>query len=314
MRLGRSMLYPAGGAGIVGFVAWTILSEWPEGDPEGARDAATVWRALATKIDTNTVTTDAAATAVWTHHPSQGSEAFREFWRADGTAASPKGVSAVPPAMSAYCRRMAEACEGYAEAVEQARQALRVMAVTSYAQLMLAASWPWIGAQGAALTKWLVDRLYKKVQAQFLLKLLETTIMKIVVEKLAGYTVGSAIFALGDEAIAVGTKVAFGEDLGSFEENASSTLKDFAACLVFFGVWDLTKLGPMRKVFRDNDLGDFASFYAGSSAYTVAYNLENGKQGTDVLPTPSQLISKLLIGTSQRGKDPGYPTTPAPKP
>ncbi|MGW4638661.1 WXG100-like domain-containing protein [Sphaerisporangium sp. NPDC004334] len=310
MSPSRWMLYPAGGAGIVGFVAWTILSKWPEGDPDGAREAATVWRSLAGKIDANTTVTGGLAQRVWTQHPSQGSEAFRAFWTQAGTVKTPGGVAAVPPAMSAYCRRMAEACEGYAEALEKTRDALRVMALTSYAQLMLAASWPWVGAQAAALSRWLIDRLYKKVQAQVLLKLLEHAIMKVAVEKLVGYSVGSAVFALGDEALALGARAAFGQDLGSFSDNSMATLKDFAACLAFFGVWDLTKLGPMGKVFRNNDAGDFASFYVGSSAYTVAYNLEDGKSGAGVLPTPSQLIAKLLIGTSQRGKDPGYPAVP----
>jgi hypothetical protein len=82
--------------------------------------------------------------------------------------------------------------------------------------------------------------------------------------------------------------------------------------MVFFGVWDLTKLGPMAKVFRNNDAGDFASFYVGSTAYTVAYNAENGKTGSDMLPTMSQLMGKLLIGMAQRGKDPGYPAAHPP--
>ncbi|MFC4529507.1 hypothetical protein [Sphaerisporangium dianthi] len=310
MTFARWMLYPAGGAGIAGFVASMILVQWPDGDPGGARDAAKVWRSFAGKIEANTTVTGHLAQRVWTEHPSQGSEAFHAFWSTAGSAGAPGGVSAVPPALSAYCRRMAEACDGYAEALDKTRDALRVMALTSYAQLMLAASWPWIGAQTAALSRWLVDRLYKKIQAQVLLKLLETALARLVVEKLAGYTVGSAVFALGDEALALGAKAAFGQDLGSFSENATTTLKDFAACLAFFGVWDLTKLGPMRKVFRDNDAGDFASFYVGSNAYTVVYNMENGKSGTEVLPTPSQLIAKLLIGTSQRGKDPGYPVVP----
>ncbi|MDH2425941.1 hypothetical protein [Sphaerisporangium sp. TRM90804] len=314
MRLSRGMLYPAGGAGIAGFISTMLLVQWPEGDPDGARQAAAVWRSLAQKIDANSVTTGALAEKVWKDHPSQGSEAFRSLWRGGGSAAAPGGVSAAAPLLSDHCRRMAAACEEYAEALDTTRRALKVMAATSYLQLMFAASWPWVGARSTALTKWLIDRLHKKLQAQILLKLLQTTVMKIVTEKLAGYTVGSAVFALGDETIALGARAAFGEDLGSVSGNVTATLKDFAACLVFFGVWDLTKVGPMRKVFRDNDAGDFASFYVGSNAYTVTHNLENGKSGTEVLPTPSQLISKLFIGISQRGRDPGYPAKPASQP
>ncbi|MFC4584698.1 WXG100-like domain-containing protein [Sphaerisporangium corydalis] len=306
MKLGRSALYPAAGTGMAAFVALTILSEWPEGDADGARQAAAVWRSLAGRLDANATTTGGVAERVWTANPSAGSEAFRAFWSSGGSGAPPGGVAAYPPQVSAYCRRVAEACEGYATAVETTKHALQVLSVISYTQLMFACSWPWVGARVTLLSEWLLQRLYKKVQATVLLKFLSNAVMKIVMDKLVRYTVGSATFALGDEALALGTKVSFGDDVGSFGDNASSTLKDFAACMVFFGVWDLTKVGPMTKVFRNNDAGDFASFYAGSSAYTVAYNVESGKTGTDVLPTMSQLMSKLLIGTAQRGKDPGY--------
>ncbi|GAA3812139.1 hypothetical protein GCM10022226_36000 [Sphaerisporangium flaviroseum] len=310
MRFGRPALYPVAGAGMAAFVSAMILADWPEGDPAGAREAAAVWRSLGARIDANTTVTGKVAERVWREHPSQGAEAFHRYWTAGGSGGPPGGVIAYPPQVAAHCRRVAEACEGYADAVEATRHALRVLAVTSYLQLMFAGSWPWIGARTAALSKWLVDRLYKKVQAQVLLKLLENTVMKLVVTKFIGYTVGSATFALGDEALAAGTKVAFGDDPGSVSENALATLKDFAACMVFFGVWDLTKLGPMAKVFRNNDAGDFASFYVGSTAYTVAYNAENGKTGSDMLPTMSQLMGKLLIGMAQRGRDPGYPAAP----
>lgn len=334
MKLGRGALYPAAGMGMAAFAATMILSDWPEGDPDRARQAAAIWRSLGESIDANATATGHVAERVWTDHPSQGSDAFHRFWsaggpggadarrRPDGGPEGPGGVSggpaggvaAYPPQVSAYCRRVADACEGYAEAVEAARHALEVLAVTSYAQLMFASSWPWIGARTALRAQWLVDRLYKKVQAQVLLKLLENAVMKIVMEKLAGYTLGSATFALGDEALVVGTKLAFGDDVGSFSDNANATLKDFAACMVFFGVWDLTKLGPMTKVFRNNDVGDFASFYAGSTSYTMAYNFLDGKTGTDILPTMRQFIGKLLIGTAQRGRDPGYPAAAQPQP
>jgi hypothetical protein len=314
VKLGRSALYPIGGVGIAAFVGWTILSEWPAGDPGGARQAAAAWRSLAGRVDSNTTVTEGVAGKVWTDHPSEGAEAFRRFWSTGGPGGSPGGVAAYPAQVSAYCRRVAEACEGYAEAVETVRRALKVLAVTSYTQFMFACSWPWIGAKVSALTKWLLDRLYKKAQAHILLKSLESTVMKIVIQKSAGYVAGSAAFALGDEALALGTKLGFGEDPGSFSDNASATLKDFAACVVFFGVWDLTKLGPMAKVFRDNDVGHFASFYVGSNAYTVAYNAEQGKSGHDLLPSMSQLMAKLFVGTAQRGKDPGYPAGPRTQP
>ncbi|WP_424535188.1 hypothetical protein ACOZ38_34245 [Sphaerisporangium viridialbum] len=312
--LGRWALYPAGTSGIAAFVAAMILSDWPEGDPDGAREAGKVWRKLAARIDANTTDTDAIAKKVWQEHPSQGSEAFRRYWSVGGFGSPPGGVVAYPPQVSAYCRRVAEACEEYAEAVETARRALKVAALTSYAQLMLAASWPWVGAQGAALSKWLVDRLYKKVQAQVLLKLLENATMKIVITKLTGYAVGSGIFALGDEALALGARAYYGEDLGSFSDNASATFKDFAACMVFFGLWDATKLGRLGKVFPENDLGDSASFLFGSTAYTVTLNLEDGKTGWDVMPTMQQMLTKSLIGLAQRGRDPEYPRLPTTQP
>jgi hypothetical protein len=273
-----------------------------------------VWRALGERIDDNSVMSDRFAERVWTEHPSRGSQAFKAVWKGEKTGGPPGGVAGYPAQVSAYCRRVAEGCEAYAEAVDTARRAVKVMALTSYSQLLLAASWPWIGARTAALSKWLLDRLAKKIQAGILLKLLENAVAKIALEKLTSYTIGSAVFALGDEALALGSKAAFGADTGSVKDNAMTTLKDFAACLVFFGVWDLTKIGRVGKAFPENDVGDFASFYVGSTAYTVTYNLEDGKTGTDVLPTYEQFISKLLIGTSQRGKDPGYSSAPTAKP
>ncbi|GII75342.1 hypothetical protein Sru01_03240 [Sphaerisporangium rufum] len=300
MMPGRSALFPAAAYGIAGFVQFTIMADWPDGDPDGAREAAVVWRSLGDQIDRIGQDATRVASRVWTEHPSQGTEAFQAVWQG----APSGGVGTYPREVANYCRRVAQGCEDYADALESAQRALRAMAYASWAQLLFAASWPWTGSLFA---KWLIDRLHRKVVAQVLLRALERTLGKIVTSKMESYVVGSAVFALGDEALAVAARGVNGVDQGSLGDNALATLKDFGACLVFFGVWDLTKLGPMQKVFRNNDLGDYASFYAGSTAYTIAYNVESGKTGTDVLPTTSQLVAKLLIGTGQRGKDPGYP-------
>ncbi|WP_214411993.1 WXG100-like domain-containing protein [Sphaerisporangium fuscum] len=309
MRFPRPALYGVGGVGLAGLVSWTILSHWPEGDPDGARRAAAVWRRLADRIDTNSSMSGRVAKIVWTEQPSEGSEAFRRAWTGEAGGRPPGGLAGYPAQVSAYCRRVAEACEAYAEAIEVARRGIWALVVSSYLQYMFACSWPFIGPGPAAMAKWLSDRVIKKMRASILLRVLDNTVTRIAVEKLSSYTLGSATFALGDEAISLGTRAAFGVDQGSVSDNAMSTLKDFAACMVFFGVWDVTKVGRVGKLFPANDLGDFASFYVGSLSYTVAYKLENGETGWDALPTWDQFLAKLLVGTAQRSKTP--PPAPA---
>ncbi|GAB2445052.1 WXG100-like domain-containing protein [Streptosporangium sandarakinum] len=316
MRLGRPALYPLGLTGMAGLVAHDLYEHWPEGDPEGARAAAAVWRSLGERVRGAARTLDPVAARMWHDHPGQGSTAFRRFWQGGllAVAALPAGGRDEGVRLSfeeyagtvvAHCELTAEACEGYAEAVEATRHALKVLAATSMAQLAFAGSWPWLGGPGTAAVKWAAERLYRRIRARLIGQLLERHVAQIVREKAATYVAGSAFFALGDTALSIGTKAAFGDGPGSFEDNAVATMKDFASCLVFFGVWDLTKVGPLSRVFRNNDLGDFASYYVGSTSYTVTYNALSGETGTDLAPTPEQLAGKLFIGTAQRGKAPG---------
>ncbi|MER5320444.1 hypothetical protein [Streptosporangium roseum] len=306
----RGALAGVGMTGLMGYVLYDVYQRWPKGDPDKARDAAAVWRSVGALVSTSSGDIQPVAMRVWRDHPSAGSEAFRAFWSGGLFSSMPAGVQGPNPsfsfadyaeAVAAHAERVAEACEEYAEVVDAARHALMVIATTSMAQLAFAGAWPWVGGPGAAAIKWAAEKLRRQYQIDYLMMLLQRYVSEILRKKMAEYMAGSAFFALADTTLAIGAKAAFGDGPGSFEDNAVMTLKDFASCLVFFGVWDITRVGPLGKKL-DNDLGDFASFYIGSNAYTVANNAMSGKEGTDLAPTLNQLISKLMVGSVQRGK------------
>ncbi|WP_406312751.1 hypothetical protein OHA77_29960 [Streptosporangium sp. NBC_01639] len=313
MRLNRSALFPLGAAGMMAIVLNDIYQRWPEGDPDGARQAAAVWRSIGTLVATSQEDMESQAMRVWRDNPGEGSDAFRAFWSGGLFSPLPSGAQGptarfsfpdYAEAVTAHCERTAEGCEEYAEGVEATQHALTVIAATEIAQLTFAGAWPLVGGPGTAAIKWAADKLRRQYQIEYLMMLFQRYVAKIVREKLANYAAGSAFFALADTTISIGTKAAFGDGPGSFQDNAAMTMKDFAACLVFFGVWDLTRVGPLGKAL-DNDAGNFASFYIGSNSYTVAYNAMDGKSGTDLLPTLKQLMAKAAVGTMQGAKTPG---------
>lgn len=312
MRLNRSALFPLGAAGMMGIVLNDIYRRWPEGDPDGARRAAAVWRSIGALVATSQGDMERQAARVWQNNPSEGSDAFRAFWAGGLFSSLPSGAQGptarfsfpdYAEAVTAHCERTAEACEEYAEAVEATQHALKVLAATEVAQLLFAGAWPLVGGPGSAAIKWAADKLRRQYQVEYLMMLFQRYVAEIVRKKMANYAAGSAFFALGDTTISIGAKAAFGDGPGSFEDNATMTMKDFAACLVFFGVWDLTRVGPLGKVL-DNDAGNFASFYIGSNSYTVASNAMNGESGKDLLPTLKQVLVKAMVGTMQGAKTP----------
>ncbi|WP_433243084.1 hypothetical protein ACQPYK_39225 [Streptosporangium sp. CA-135522] len=327
----RGALSGAAAVGLAGFNLYDIYEKWPEGDPDKAREAAVIWRSIAQAVRESAGDVQPRVTRVWRDHPSAGSEAFRAFWEGGlFSSVLPPGAQGPNPsfsfqdyakAVAEHAEHAAEACEEFGRALDAIRHTLEVMAATALAQSALAGAWPWVGGPGSAAVKWVAERLRRRYQLEYLMLLLEKYIndilRKLMTKKLAGkmvaervvankaaeYAAGSAFFAGADTTLAVGTRLSFGDGFGPGKDNATATMKDFAACLVFFGVWDLTRLGPLGKAL-DNDLGDFASFYIGSNAYTVANNAMSGKDLGHMAPSMDQLISKVLTGSVQQGKLP----------
>jgi hypothetical protein len=117
----------------------------------------------------------------------------------------------------------------------------------------------------------------------------------VVLSKLTEYSIGSAFFAVGDVAVVAGVKAARGEDPGSFEDNATQALKEFAASVAFYGAFDAA--APLAKKVTGNvDVQYFLSRMAGGSiGYGPSYDLMNGQEGTDLIPTWKETLGRALL-------------------
>jgi hypothetical protein len=156
--------------------------------------------------------------------------------------------------------------------------------------------------------------MYRKAQGELLVGLLERSTLQIFLEllgeKAVSYTVGATIYTVGDFALADGVKMSFGDSPGSVSDTLTGMDKEFNAALVFWaawdGVWETTRLGPMTKAFPatawGNELAEVFSWTVGSTGWTVAGNMQDGKHGSDIWPTGAQWLGKLAIILGQRSK------------
>ncbi|MGV9307916.1 WXG100-like domain-containing protein [Nonomuraea sp. NPDC004354] len=284
MALSRLTVYPLGSMSITTFVGIMLLVQWPEGDPGKAREVAAVWRRIAARVDTSLRDMDEVAEAVWKTNTGEGVDAFEAYWR--------DRLKPYPPQVSAYARGLAKVCDDYADVLDDTQRKVLQMAIISYLEMLMFMAWPEIGG----MTTWFARRAMRKVQAKLLLRLAE-------------YVSGSLFYAIADQIIVDGVKLAFGDDIGSLEDNLVAMGKNFAAAMVFYSIdpANFKRVGVDKILPKNADLQKYVVFLAGSSVFTVTANALNRPgdildDPAGLLPTWQQMISKFLVGAGQLGK------------
>ncbi|MGN9845237.1 hypothetical protein ACTMTI_44670 [Nonomuraea sp. H19] len=286
---GRASIYGIGTLGIAAFVFKMLAVDYPQGDPAKARQASAVWSRLADRIEQSPDKTFPAAAAVWRNNNGDGVEAFRSAVTAGlYPQAQEEGYAAK---LARRCRQNSAACEDFAEVIETARHAYWTLAQANFASFIFITTFPWQAGAAYQITQFLMRR----AQAGMLAKLLEHSIARIVLSKLTEYSIGSAFFAVGDVAVVAGVKASRGEEVGSLEANATQVLKEFAASVAFYGAFDAA--APLaRKMSGNMDVQYFLSRLAGGSiGYGPSYDLMNGQEGTDLIPTWKETLGRVLL-------------------
>ncbi|MER6946699.1 hypothetical protein ABT294_21965 [Nonomuraea sp. NPDC000554] len=296
-RPGRVAIYGAGVVGIAAFVYKMLAVEYPDGDPERARQARDVWNRLADRLEQSPNNTYPSAEAVWKKNGGEPVEAFKK-------AVTP-GLYPLPPAVSfpgrlaLACRRNARACDAYAELVEQAQHAYWTAAMANFASFIFITTFPWQHVVASKITEFLIRR----AQAKLLAKLLEHNVAKIVLTMLSEAAIGSTFFAVGDVTAVAGVKKWRGEDPGSFGDNAKQALKEWTASMAFYGVSDA--VAPALKNLHP-ELQNFLGRLAGGSiGYGPTYDALNGESGWDLVPTWKQTLGRVLLYFTMAHKPPG---------
>ncbi|MEU0478462.1 hypothetical protein ABZ260_04645 [Streptosporangium sp. NPDC006013] len=286
---GRASIYGTGVLGIAGFVFTMLAVEYPDGDPAGARQARDVWARLADRFAKNPDNTYPFAEAMWKRNGGEGVEAFKQAV-VSGLYTHPQTAS-FPGRLALACRQNSEACDEYAELIETAQHAYYTAALANLASFVFLTTFPWQAGAAYQLTQFLIRR----AQAKLLAKLLEHAIAKIVLTKLTEYTIGSTFFAVGDVAVVAGVRALRGEDPGSLGDNAKQALKEFAASVVFYGVFDAARPG-VQAISKNADVQAFLSRMAGGSiGYGPTYDLLNGQSGTELIPTLKETLGRTLL-------------------
>jgi len=283
------------GGNIALFVFSMLTAEYPDGDPDKARQAAQVWADLGADVVEWGEDGDAIARAVILNNSGKSIQAFEEFWKTHFAPSSGPGPAA---RLAAYCRQVSEACETYAELITKAQYTFRTLALANFASLLYISTFPWQAGTAYEIAQFLMRR----AQAGILAKLLESAIARMVLAKFLEYTIGSAFFAIGDVAVMDGVKAARGEDVGSFGDNAEEVMKEFVASVAFYGVFDAVAK-PVSKIATNPDVQYFVSRMAGGSiGYGPAYGLLNGKRDEDLVPTVKDTVLRTILYTTMAHK------------
>jgi hypothetical protein len=193
------------GGNLALFVFSMLTAEYPDGDPDKARQAARVWAELAGDAVEWGRSGDDAARAISANNAGASIEAFGDFWKTYFSPSPPATGKAAQ--LAAHCRGMSEACDQYATLVTNAQHTFRTLALANYASLLYISTFPWQAGVAYEISQFIVRR----AQAGLLAKLLESAIARTVLAKLAEYSIGSAFYAVGDVAVMDGVKLARGD-------------------------------------------------------------------------------------------------------
>src|SRR3569833_1791170 len=129
------------GGGIFALFVFSMLTaEYPDGDPDKARQAAQVWADLGADVVEWGEDGDAIARAVILNNSGKSIQAFEEFWKTHFAPSSGPGPAA---RLAANNRQVSEACETYAELITKAQYTNRTQTQTNNASLLYISTFPW---------------------------------------------------------------------------------------------------------------------------------------------------------------------------
>ncbi|MDN3351815.1 hypothetical protein [Actinomadura sp. DC4] len=318
--------------GNIALAVYNLLSvEYPAGDPAKARQAAEVWAGLAKDIRDWGEYGDAAALAIVMNNAGESINAFGDFWR---RYFPPPPATGDVDKLVAHCEGMSAACQHYAEVVDYARQAYYALLLSTILSFLFLSTFPWQAGFAYRIAE-------NKIKAKIVEKFVEDTIAKKIVGTLAAkaaeYSLGSAMFAVGDVAVMDGGKLLAGKfagdgfdwhDAGSLSDNWDETWKEFVASIAFYGVFDVVakplSWTPKRlpagglpegtlppatapaKPLVNPDVNYFISRMAGGNiGYGPVYHYLNGDRGSDLKPTEKDYILRTLLYTTMAAKPAG---------
>ncbi|MGW0809474.1 WXG100-like domain-containing protein [Nonomuraea sp. NPDC002799] len=281
------LLFSAAG---IGSVVYQMLSvNYPDGDPDKARQVAQLLRQLAKRVDVSLDEVEEIASRLW-RPPNSGAgiDAFRAYFT--------KEIAPYPPLVSAFIRALADAVDDYADMLEETQHTLKTMAWTSWLELLMFCCWPAIDKK----IQYVINSAMRKKQAGLLLKMFNHAVGKRFI-----YAVGGSLaYTALDQAIVDGLKLGRHEDLGSWDDRGAYMLTNFAAALVFYHV-DPANMGKAANLLPKNEAARNAvMFLLGSTIFTTTANVINRPgdvidDPASLLPTWQQMLTKLGVAAGQ---------------
>lgn len=286
---------------------WIGGVELPKGDPARCRDAARIWRQLAKDIDDSIKTANLVAADVWAKNSGDGVDAFQAYWT--------KQFAPYPEELVAYCNRVADACDGYAKTLEDVTYGLTLLAIQTWAAILITFAWGWITGYSEVLAIRLEAFFEARIANAMALKIVQLLVESVIDSLMyAGVTqlAQLGIFTIADTFVKPidGTaKQTIGYDPFSVGTNVKQAANTFGANMVF----DLTLGGNKsaatkipfigRSIAKNDRLVGVAGRMASSELYSVSSNLLNGNAPLNGFSWHQQ-VDKLIFHGGRFLKNP----------
>ena len=296
---------------------WVAGVQMPKADTAGVRNVAAYHRQIADAIDRSRAAMDKIAGEVKSHNDGDGATGFDHYYFGP---AKGKPLTAYPAEVSAYARKVAEAHEQFARVNDEIRDALWVLAIQMYANILLTIGFGWLtGAiEARMLTLIAQARWYAKIR---------NALVQILIKRLAYALADSAAYAGSQQLLQLGvygTSLAAGVDRKaltdvagydplSVKANTVQFADGFAGNMAYDGVADALP-GPtptsryrqrvgryfLRRPGVKGAIGGLTTRLVASNAYTYASNvtdsaIQGDGDGWTQPPTLNQEAAKLFI-------------------
>jgi hypothetical protein len=294
---------------------WVAGVQMPKADTDGVRTASAYSRQIAVAIELGGGAMNTVAGQVKSHNDGEGPAAFDRFYHQGSSA-----LSGYPQEVSAYARKVGEALEDYARVNDEIREALWVLAIQMYANVVFTICYGWLtGALEARLLQLITQaRWYAGIRS---------ALVRTLIERISYALADSVAYAGGQQLLQAGiygTSLAAGVDRRtltnvagydplSVKANVVQFTDGFVGNLAYDGVADtLPGVNPasayrqkfgkyfLRQPGFKGAVSGLTTRMAASNAYTYASNvtdsyLEGDGDGWTEAPTLHQEAAKLFI-------------------
>jgi hypothetical protein len=296
---------------------WVGGVEMPAGDPEDALLAAKYWGNIADLLEGFLErATEFASRYGWGDNSGSDIDAFHDFWDHHFR----PSVSEV----AEYCRRIETSCNAYAKALKELKFAFTILAIQTYVNIAFTIGFGWITGWAGTFAELAIIRARAFAGATAAKTLFEQIVMRIL-----QYLIDSIFYATGQQVLQLGvftvgnqfgrynaqTNAVFGFNPYSFNANGIQFVRGVGDNMAFDGMDGafngLTVIGPLRRYLAFGPRGGlrtrimkFGGRMAGSEAFTIMNNLEQGKPVQQLAPTTSEQVDKIIIHGARILKDP----------